>query len=607
MLRRKTSQAKKRKFQVYDLEWIPGDVKRAQKHGFEPMQLRLLGLFDGERYRSFYEVKDFMNAVCTQANHGTWFYAHAGGLADLIFVVEFLIDYPSKHFEVDCVFSGSAAIIVKITKGRFHWYFIDSYWLIRQSLREIGGWLGKEKGGKKEGMEMFYAPMPELKSYNELDCRILYEAIATFENHILDLGGELQRTVASTAMDLFRRRFLKQDIATADDVNLAAREAYFASRVEVFHPKCQEADYYDINSSFPYAMTFEAPGHLKLRSSSLKEGDMGLVKAKIRVPDCNIPTMPYRGLDNRVYFPTGTWEGWFSSVDMEYLEQNGGQIMKVHEAISFEPFHDLKGYAETIYEWRRKSESPALKVVLKFLLNSLYGKFGEGSMKQRVYLNAPAWFFKKHQERMPGGEGWEMLMPGVHALVENRDIPHAHVPIAVHITAIARRELARHMLRAPDVYYCDTDGFAIPAPSALPVSDKLGMLKYEKMIRQGIFAAPKLYAMRNTHILDYASGDGEEVLFGEWNVKGKGFSRIAYEDEEGNKKTTPLRYEDFVQLLEHKDLHLEQFARLRSMFRDGKVYPHEKLMGKTWTGRARNKRKADGKETTRPWQVSELQ
>lgn len=582
------AKAKKRRIQVYDLEWVPGDTKKALEHGMKPLELRIIGTFDGKCYRWFRTVPEFLRAVCTPESSGTWFYAHAGGLADMVFLLEYLVDNPRKGLTIRCSFSGSSAIIVRLDWGRHHWYFIDSYWLIRQPLREIGKWLGMQKGGKADETEHFYAPLSELRDYNEQDNRVLYTAIRTFEGSILDLGGELQKTVASTALNLFRRRFMKSRINTDEYVNECARLAYHASRVEVFEPRCADSDYYDVNSSFPYAMTFDAPGNVDRFCRRLKPGELGISRARVKIPECEVPPAPYRGKDKRVYFPTGSWETWFSNTDLELIEARGGKVQKIHESIAFEPFSDLKDYAQTIYDWRKSSKDEALRVVLKFLLNSLYGKFGEGRQKQKVVINPGAEFFEI-PEREPGGLGRELLIPGVHAVVEDRDIPHAHVPIAMHITAVARRVLYDYIAEAPKVYYCDTDGFAVPAYSKLPTSPELGGLKLEKHIFRAEWAAPKLYA--------YQEEEG-----GAWTVKGKGFSRV--KDQETG-KTRKMGYEDFRQLLEHKDLYLEQFGRLRALWRDGETKPRERIVGKTYVGEVRPKRAPQG-QTTRPWKVSEL-
>ena len=252
MLRQNTKPRKTRTFVAYDFEWVPGTL-----------ELRLCGIFDGERYRYYTSIDDFIDGELTSRNHGKWFYGHSGGRHDFQFIFHALVQR-GLSYTARAAFSGSSAIIVPVRKDKYVWTFIDSYYLLRGKLSDIGKWTGLEKGEDIELTREWYAtaPLSELIPYNERDCEILYVAVNQFENTILELGGELQKTQAACALDLFKRKYLTQDIYTTRGVNRNAREAYFASRVEPFEKECGEAKYYDINSSFPFAMTFPAPGSL---------------------------------------------------------------------------------------------------------------------------------------------------------------------------------------------------------------------------------------------------------------------------------------------------------------------------------------------------------
>src|SRR5574343_135653 len=254
-----TTPRRLRTFIVYDGEWIPGSL-----------EMRCVGSYDGARYRSFRTFQAFLDWALTRENRGRWFYAHAGGLADVQFVLEAIIRRNDPSISVDCSFSGSSAIIVHVKRGNNVWHFLDSFWTLRGSLSEIGNAIGMKKGGLDKDAEgadeskirEWYAtvPLPELIDYNEQDCRILWEALNQFETALLELGGQLQSTLASCAMHLFRRKYLTDEVPTCLAINDCAKERYFASRVEVFNRDCVEALYYDINSSFPFAMTRPCPG-----------------------------------------------------------------------------------------------------------------------------------------------------------------------------------------------------------------------------------------------------------------------------------------------------------------------------------------------------------
>lgn len=558
----------------------------------------MVGVYDGERYRWYRSIPEFLNAELTRKNEGKWFYAHAGGLYDVRFILEYLLNNPNPFVSVEAAFSGSSAIIVKIQKGKRAWYLVDSYWLLREKLRNIGKWIGVEKGGdtneSRERCEypekpctcdpIFFAPIQQLVSYNHDDCFILWKAIERFESTLLDLGGELKMTCASSAMMLFRRSFLRQTIRTHAKINEIAREAYIASRVEVFRKDCGEANYYDINSSFPHAMTFEAPGSLVKSTRHMPDPDKALylARCRVKIPDVDIPPIPFRTSDRRVYFPVGTWEQWFSNVDIGLLLENGGSVVECSEALIFEPFDDLREYAETVYELRRKASDASVKAILKILLNSLYGKFAEGSDKHKLLVNPP--FCHCPHDTGDGPEHkqdecLELLMPGVWLLSESRDIAHAHVPISLHITALARGALFNYMKATSTTYYCDTDGFACPRKDTFETTDKLGGLKLEKVIRSGHFESPKLYTLEFE--------DGSRM------VKSKGFSR--------------LTYAEFCQLLEHKEVRIERFQRIKEGLRHGHTGPQEFKVPKKLLNQVRPKRFFDRNGVSRPWHVSELE
>jgi len=364
-----------RDFATYDLEWIP-----------HALEIRCIGTYDGESYRAFTDMGAFLDYALSSDRRGKWYYAHAGGLYDIQFVFDYIFQHRREEYEIDAKFSGSSAIIVKIKKGKNCWYFLDSYWLLRAPLREIGekmvgikkGGLDPNEGATREQIEAYYrdTPLPELIEYNRTDCEILWRAIALFQQNLLDLGGQLQMTLASSAMALFRRRFLKREIKTRDGVNRTARGAYIASRVEVLSKTCESANYYDINSSFPFAMTQPAPGKLLSMRRTVPKGEhqLYIAKAVISSPERFLPPLPFRTPDHRIYFPTGTWEGNFTNVDLELLEEVGGKIESIEEVLTFEPCLDLADYATTLYEMRRTlDDSDPMRTILKLLLNSLGG------------------------------------------------------------------------------------------------------------------------------------------------------------------------------------------------------------------------------------------
>lgn len=644
---------------VYDLEWYP-----------KKLDVRLVGVFDGENYHCYDQggsasVRAFLEAWLIPEHSGKWFYAHYGGMADIQFLLHEIQKDP--RYEVEAAFSGSSAIIVhvRLIGTRLVWTFIDSFWLLKDKLANIGKAIGLLKKTetyhcsdypacghhdpiRKSSMCMFYAPLPILRDYNEQDNRILWTAITRFEQELQALGGQLQMTIAGSAMHLFRRRYLKQEIRTHAYVNDSARKAYTSSRVEVFQDRClahtydgaaalrlQEdpedprtwvsrkpantnrgawPKYYDINSSFPYSMTKPCPGEMRTIDKHLPQGEsaMYLADAEVEVPPMYLPPLPYRHL-GRIFFPIGRWRSWFSGEDLQLLEENGGRILKVHEVVTFDPMEDLRDYALDLYELRKNETEEFRRIVLKYLLNSLYGKWAEQSEKTALFLN-PQFTTCQHKPkhrcetwpRCVHGREWrecngciEVLWPG--ALLVTQDVPlaHEHVPIAVDITARSRRNLYNFLKTAQsDVYYCDTD--SLVTTHTMPTSKELGALKHEYDLIEGIFVAPKIYAtMERVH------GEHDEAhppspfdldeslgVVIKRHVKAKGFSAMSYER--------------FLQVQAGEEIAVERMTRVRELFRKGNSAPVERVYLKRYQDRVMAKRCLDPTGQSRPWTLEEI-
>lgn len=562
----------------------------------------MVGVYDGEKgYRCYKNVRDFLRNELNSDNRGKWFYAHAGGLADVQFVLEEILQINREHrgrvFEVKASFSGSSAIIVHVkfkgAKNAYH--FIDSFWLMRTSLENIGKWVGEEKGAKEERKtkaeaKAYYAnaSFENLREYNEKDCRILYNAIVNFQDVLLDMGSQLQMTQASSAMQLFRRSYLSKDIITNDRSNHIGRKSYFASRVEVHATHCERAHYFDINSSFPYAMTFPCPGGLShvdrnIPSSFGEDSTIFIADCDIEVKDCYLPSMPYRS-NNRVFFPTGRWRAWITSVDLDLLLKNDGVLHKVYEVHHFEPFYDLSQYAKDIYAKRGQADGFE-KQVYKILANSLYGKFAESPDKVQMIIDP-----SKHQLRHLTQD--DELMPGVFLVDQIAKVPHMHVPVSTHITSIARKRLFDFMDECKDSFYCDTDGFA--TTDVLPTSAELGDLKLEKYIDEGRFVQAKLYRLVGTDENGKPLGKiDEETGKHEGLIKAKGFSN--------------LNYNQFAALLQGGSIEFERMARLKDLYRRGEIQPEEIIVRKKINPNTVPKRFVYPDGATRPWTIEEIE
>lgn len=610
-----TNKRRARRFIAYDMEWNPHNYKT-----------RLVGAYSGDEYREYKDVRTFLDDQLTTANAGKWFYAHAGGLADIQFVFAEL--WNDKRYRIDAAFSGSSAIIVHIRRNKRVWHFIDSYWLLREKLSTIGKSIGMEKTGPtdkmtEEEIKEWYATVPLriLSPYLENDCRILWHAIDQFESAIMDLGGQLQMTIASTALYLFRRKYLTRDIATNHDINTIARLAYFGSRVEVFNSHCIDSFYYDINSSFPFAMTKSVPGnfvktHMGLPDSLVNSGEPYLCEVEIESPDIYLPPIPIRA-DDRVFFPSGSWRCWLTNIDLELLLQTGGKITHAYQTKQFDKLDDLGEYAYDMFDRRKATTDNFERSVYKMMGNSCYGKFAENREKLSMHINPSAdvldrinleWRWKRYNAMIDHDPGWEdippydpskMLKPGIWFDSKEAKVAHEHVPIAAHITAQARRTLYEYLEKSDEIHYCDTDGFS--TVDTYETGKELGDLKLEKKIPEGWFIAPKIYKL-NAEVLG-DDGEWEEKTI----TKAKGFTLRKRTDPKTGGVITPEQQWD--SLIAGNELAVERMARVRENMRNatkrGSIAPYETTITKGLRDMI-PKRFMFENGTTRPWTMGEI-
>jgi DNA polymerase type B, organellar and viral len=622
-----------RRFLTYDLEWVPGEnLYEPSKSGktytvikrkTEPLKHRITGVYDGEQYRRYPSIDAFLIGELTSENRGAWFYAHAGGLADLGFVLDRIIANvgDDERYQVEASFSGSSAIIVHVKRGKNSWHFCDSYWLLRDSLANIAKFIGMEKGAgekrrTKAEAKRFYAEAPEdeLAVYNALDCEILHKAISAFENLLLELGGQLQMTVASCALQLFRRKYLSRQIPTDTGLNARAADAYYASRVEVYERRAPKGTKrFDINSSFPYAMTLPHPGALigPLRNLPLGTGRLFMADVEVEVPETYLPPLPYRA-HGRVFFPTGRWRGWYMNTDLELLEEEGGKIHEVHEAFEFEKRDDLAMYATDIYSRRDKCEDGSFeKTGYKYLGNSLYGKFGESPWKTRILVNPETIDLVGNPSE--GIPPMEQYMPGVWRQDIKVPVAHAHVPISAHIVATARRTLFRGQRQCKRLYYSDTD--SIDTDTTIASGRELGAFKHEATLLGSYYVAPKLYEYTAYWCYEHGDkdakrDDGRRVgasSLGPKCSKCGGLSQTkTVQRAKGFSEMDEIKFD---LLVEGKNVPYQRMARLRELYGGStpSTAPIEVLVEKAVRGLSLPKRMFYPDGTTRPWQVEELQ
>lgn len=389
--------------------------------------------------------------------------------------------------------------------------FVDTLNYGGLSVEKMGLILGKEKlkkpvclGKKPRDRE----ELEELKIYNKRDIEITLEFIEMFQRVVNDIGGELKLTISSTAMDIFSRRFLQEDIVR-EDLRLGFRvkdkifKAYYGGRTEVFkRGLIKDYFYFDINSLYPWVMLREFPDPNTVfykYDSSVEDLEFeGVSFFELDIPYSEYPVLPFRNKDKKLLFPYGKIDGYYSHVEMRYaVEVYGlGIIRSMKDSVLYKGTKKFfEEYITFMYSERLKAkedDSP-METVYKLLMNSLYGRFALKSVSKTNFFIADSDETVLSKIKEAGKSATlkinrnEMSYYSFEEDYEGR----SSFPIwSVYISSYSRIEIHKLISKYKAVY-CDTD--SLFTKQDIPCSKELGGLKLEEYIDEGLIIKPKIY------------------------------------------------------------------------------------------------------------------
>lgn len=392
----------------------------------------------------------------------------------------------------------------------------------------------------------------EMEIYNLRDSEITYNAIKLIQEGYNNLGGEMKITASSSAMDLFRRTAQKETYYQPNKDNLDyLYKGYTGGRVEVIkRGAVSNLNYYDFNSLYPSVLrdnVFPYPNSFKYSDTITKrtiENYEGVCRVMIRSPDLYIPYLPYRieKPERKLIFPNGVFMGYYTFFEIREAVKLGYEIIKLYEGmIYFKTFSPFKNYVDRLYDIRKKqkiTDNP-LEIITKLNMNSLYGKFAQKIDEKEIIIHDSKMPLEKIMNSVKidrVGQFWIIKEP-------YETIPSFVNPIfSVYTTAYARHKLYEAIQKCKDnIYYYDTD--SLMTKKCFYTSDKLGELKREFKIKDGILIKPKMYVVNDMV-----------------KCKGMGF----------------MEREDFLQLIEDKKRKVMRFAKFKESNRRGLHY-NEKL------------------------------
>lgn len=415
------------------------------------------------------------------------------------------------------------------------------------------------------------------REYNKRDCEITREFMIGFQKVMNQLGGNLKITIGSCAMDLFKRKYLKEEIqheynkTFSDGMKLKEflSKGYHGGRTEIFcrstknviSSPTKEYNYYDFNSLYPAVMLNEYPRPSSCHLTSDRRGKLnissvlnfeGISDVEVLHPLIDYGVLPLV-VNNKLCFPVGKYRDVFTHLELRKLLSVGGSILKCYKTACYtKTFSPFKDWVNDLYALRLKyhyENNLIYKEIVKLLLNNLYGKFF-----QRHIMNMEFISLKDRNDNDLKQDGFTF---DYNVGFGYRETPKESnqafiIPVfAVYTTAYARLKLYDKLIELEGVY-CDTD--SILTTKEITPSTKLGELKFEDRGREFMPIKPKTYSFRS-------------VITGKLITKFKGLNLGRTEEE---------RQKNFMSAIDGKPIKQINFTTIKSAIRSGgKKLPNE--------------------------------
>lgn len=457
----------------------------------------LWGFYDGKIYREFKTAIELAEFLAPQK---LIVYAHNGGKFDYHFLLNeigafqeiTLINNRLAKFRIgECEFRDSMNIL-PVSLATYQKTEIE-YWKFEENVR--------------------HEHISEISSYLRDDCFYLYQFVKEF----LDTYG-INITLASAAFKQWKKISNKPAPQTDQITYNELAPYYYGGRVECFQKGIinETFNVFDINSAYPYAMTFEHPYGSTYTMREGCEYEKIIEQNFYTIIAVSRGGLPFRDLNNSLTFPDDQEvreyhvTGWeiIAAQDLNCLE-----IYSIPTVISFSERIEFNDYVDHFYELKKNATKGSPEYIYaKLFLNSLYGKFASNPNNYNEFMIIPPQYIEvttSGKKNFPptmevfNKEGWEFAGDfGTNALIrrdlDDEDKRFYNVAVSASITGFVRAYLFRAIKSVGNPYYCDTDSIAFSGLHTLTIGNELGAWDNEGEFDSAAIAGKKLYAFRNS-------------------------------------------------------------------------------------------------------------
>ena len=407
-----------------------------------------------------------------------------------------------NNWKSNFIYDKGLTTIIPLSKGKRRFKALALQNFVAGGVKDWGKLLGIEKKEVDFETDSFST----IKEYCRRDVEITGKMFLSYLSFVQsnDLGG-FASTRASQSLRAYRHRFMDQQLLHYDEpkYNKFVRSAYMGGRVEAFRlGKLPQLPYtkLDINSMYPFVMKYyDYPTKIKqwlpsITISTLKDRlKEQCAIAKVTL-DTNDPIYAKR-YNGRLVFPIGTFDTYLCSGSLTRAIDNG-HIKRIDSCILFEKDRIFSGFVSHFHNLKNQYEeenNPVWRLIVKLLMNSLYGKFGQEVPKEIVKEPDDTGDFYREDVYFSDDDikGIETCCFGQRTITAGEiEAPMSHPAIAAHVTDYARLHLWKVIEQAGknQVLYCDTDSIILPHSHTNRLKkfmdeEKLGFLKLEGVSR----------------------------------------------------------------------------------------------------------------------------
>ena len=253
----------------------------------------------------------------------------------------------------------------------------------------------------------------------------------------------------------------------------------------------------DVNSMYPFIMK-ENYYPVKLQGHIQKHNINHLftllkthcVIARVLI-NTNKPVYP-KIINKKCCFPTGEFYVTLNTRALQYAIKNG-HIKDVTAGVYYSQAKIFKSYIHYLYNERLKAQAEGnrpFELVIKYLMNALYGKFAERHdiIIDSKYTDSNEFTIERWYNNVTKEYGiTRVLFHQEQTLKDKQDSPNTFTGISAHITEDARMYMWNfiELCGMENVYYCDTDSLIVSRNTYNKyfkeyTGIKLGQLKIEK-------------------------------------------------------------------------------------------------------------------------------